>query len=317
MPLTHLVQLAKSCHASFVQIWVWLVSPRAHWEWHEQKWRIKFYCFPSLYSNCSQTIESPIWICPLLSGWHARKLPYIQFPVMPFDRSNKYAYAFQCPTLDLKTSSSVAILHYSQWEHSFTNLHQIMHSHISEHSDLHDAPPDACRPRQRRCTPKVHLTNSHWSPSRTIELTIHSGLMSSWNDSLPFRNWTGVTCSRWHKERVTFLNIMDHQLVGSIPASIGNLTFLQYLYLSSYGTRGWIPPEVGHLYRLYLNLSYNTIEGEIPINLTSCSELLGMDLTGNKLTGKILVELESILFKLTSFQVPDNLKELYVGRNSF
>ncbi|KAF8018831.1 hypothetical protein BT93_H3662 [Corymbia citriodora subsp. variegata] len=111
------------------------------------------------------------------------------------------------------------------------------------------------------------------------------GVMSSWNDSLPFCNWTGVRCSRRHKERVTFLNLMDHQLVGSIPASIGNLSFLQYLYLGSNGFWGRIPPEVGRLYRLkYLNLSHNAIEGEIPPNLTSCSELLGMDLTGNKLT---------------------------------
>ncbi|KAK3442018.1 hypothetical protein EUGRSUZ_B02262, partial [Eucalyptus grandis] len=100
---------------------------------------------------------------------------------------------------------------------------------------------------------------------------------------------------------------MDHQLVGSIPASIGNLSFLQYFYLGSNGFRGRIPPEVGRLYRLkYLNLSHNAIEGDIPINLTSCSELMGIDLTGNKLTGKILAEQKSTLVKLISFLVPHN-----------
>ncbi|KAI6686923.1 hypothetical protein NL676_032836 [Syzygium grande] len=133
------------------------------------------------------------------------------------------------------------------------------------------------------------------------------GVMSSWNDSVHFCNWTGVRCSRRHKERVTALNLTDHQLVGTIPASIGNLSFLQYLYLANIGFRGQIPPEVGRLYRLkYLNLSYNAIEGEIPINLTSCSELRGIDLTSNKLTGKILVEPKTMLIKLTSFLVPDN-----------
>ncbi|KAK3442020.1 hypothetical protein EUGRSUZ_B02264 [Eucalyptus grandis] len=133
------------------------------------------------------------------------------------------------------------------------------------------------------------------------------GVMSSWNDSLSFCNWTGVKCSRRHKERVTVLNLMDRQLVGSIPASIGNLSFLQYFYLASNGFQGRIPSEVGRLYRLkYLNLSHNAIEGEIPINLTSCSELLGIDLTGNKLTGKILAEQKSTLIKLASFLVPDN-----------
>ncbi|KAL3750550.1 hypothetical protein ACJRO7_011537 [Eucalyptus globulus] len=133
------------------------------------------------------------------------------------------------------------------------------------------------------------------------------GVMSSWNDSVSFCNWTGVKCSRRHKERVITLDVMDNQLIGSILASIGNLSFLQYLYLHGNGFRGRIPPEVGRLYRLkYLNLSYNDIEGELPINLTSCSELLGIDLTGNKLTGKILAEQKSTLIKLISFLVPDN-----------
>ncbi|XP_048136739.1 LRR receptor-like serine/threonine-protein kinase EFR [Rhodamnia argentea] len=101
---------------------------------------------------------------------------------------------------------------------------------------------------------------------------------------------------------------MDHQLVASIPASIGNLAFLQYLYLSSYET------EVGSLRRLvvytdfkYLNLSNNAIEREIPINLTSCSELLGMDLTGNKLTGLLELDFADYSF---SGSLPLNLGNL-------
>ena len=50
-------------------------------------------------------------------------------------------------------------------------------------------------------------------------------IMSSWNDSTHFCNWLGVTCSPSNK-RVMVLNLKDKKLSGSIPPSMGNLTYL-------------------------------------------------------------------------------------------
>ncbi|XP_048326743.2 putative receptor-like protein kinase At3g47110 [Ziziphus jujuba] len=131
------------------------------------------------------------------------------------------------------------------------------------------------------------------------------GIMSSWNDSIHFCNWTGITCSQRHG-RVTVLALQDHDLSGSISPSIGNLTFLRFVNLASNSFFGKIPPEVGHLYRLqHLNLSHNMLGGKFPISLINCSELVTIDLNNNRFIGHIPSELGSLM-KLEAFLVNSN-----------
>ncbi|CAN6715857.1 unnamed protein product [Malus baccata var. baccata] len=59
---------------------------------------------------------------------------------------------------------------------------------------------------------------------RITEDPLH--VMSSWNDSIDFCSWVGVTCNRATKG-VVILNLMSQKLVGSLPPSIGNLTLLK------------------------------------------------------------------------------------------
>ncbi|XP_011002907.1 PREDICTED: LRR receptor-like serine/threonine-protein kinase EFR [Populus euphratica] len=74
------------------------------------------------------------------------------------------------------------------------------------------------------------------------------GRMNSWNESVHFCEWPGVTCGRLH-QRVVELDLH---------------------------------------YRLMLNLgSTLLISGEIPVNISSCSNLLNLDLERNNLTGKL------------------------------
>ena len=47
-------------------------------------------------------------------------------------------------------------------------------------------------------------------------------IFSSWNDSLNFCEWEGVTCGRKHR-RVTVLDLSTRGLVGSLSPYIGNL----------------------------------------------------------------------------------------------
>uniref|UniRef100_A0A0E0K293 Leucine-rich repeat-containing N-terminal plant-type domain-containing protein n=1 Tax=Oryza punctata TaxID=4537 RepID=A0A0E0K293_ORYPU len=58
------------------------------------------------------------------------------------------------------------------------------------------------------------------------------GALSSWNESVPFCRWNGVTCSRKHPWRVVSLNLFELSLSGTISSSLGNLTLLKELNLS-------------------------------------------------------------------------------------
>ncbi|XP_058109121.1 probable LRR receptor-like serine/threonine-protein kinase At3g47570 [Magnolia sinica] len=134
---------------------------------------------------------------------------------------------------------------------------------------------------------------------------LHS--MSSWNDTLHFCHWQGVTCSSWHPERVTALNLTDQNLAGPISPFIGNLTFLSVIDLSANSFYGTIPEEMGRLLLLrYLSVANNTFTGEIPANLTHCSKLEALSLYGNQLSGRIPNEFGSLL----------NLTRLDLGHNN-
>ncbi|XP_065619274.1 probable LRR receptor-like serine/threonine-protein kinase At3g47570 [Quercus suber] len=129
--------------------------------------------------------------------------------------------------------------------------------------------------------------------------------LSSWNDSMHFCNWLGITCGRRH-QRVTALNLNNFKLRGPISPYIGNLSFLRSINLQNTSFYGKIPQEVKHLSRLQaLNLNNNTLEGNIPSSLSNCSNLRFINLHLNKLKGKIPAEL-GLLLKLEVFQVSRN-----------
>ncbi|XXG58646.1 hypothetical protein AAC387_Pa04g0907 [Persea americana] len=68
--------------------------------------------------------------------------------------------------------------------------------------------------------------------------------LSSWNHSVHFCMWNGVTCGRRHSQRVTALNFINQSLVGYLSPHIGNLSFLKHIDLSSNSFQGQIPEEL-------------------------------------------------------------------------
>ncbi|GLT39970.1 hypothetical protein SLA2020_141340 [Shorea laevis] len=131
------------------------------------------------------------------------------------------------------------------------------------------------------------------------------GISKSWNDSVHFCQWEGITCSR-RRDRVTFLDISSRDLVGSLSPFIGNLSFLQEIRLSNNSFYGDIPLEIGRLFRLkILNLSNNSFGGKLPSNLSHCSNLNVLDVRGNKLEGKVPMEIAS-MSKLTFLSIEKN-----------
>ncbi|TYG51690.1 hypothetical protein ES288_D10G280000v1 [Gossypium darwinii] len=124
-------------------------------------------------------------------------------------------------------------------------------------------------------------------------------IMESWNSSIHFCQWIGVTCGRKHP-RVTKLKLRVLKLSGSLSPYIGNLSFLRELDLAGNSFYNQIPREIGGLRRLEaLDLANNSISGEIPSNLSACSKLILVDMSNNQLTG----ELPSLLDLLSNLKV--------------
>ncbi|ONI29523.1 hypothetical protein PRUPE_1G201100 [Prunus persica] len=120
-------------------------------------------------------------------------------------------------------------------------------------------------------------------------------VMSSWNDSLHFCNWVGVTCNRCTK-RVVILKLTAQKLAGSLPKSIGNLSHLTGIDLVNNSFAGEIPQEIGRLGSLRsLNLSRNSFGGKIPSNISHCAQLRVLRLVSNELIGSIPNQLSSLV----------------------
>ncbi|XP_065637672.1 probable LRR receptor-like serine/threonine-protein kinase At3g47570 [Quercus suber] len=112
-------------------------------------------------------------------------------------------------------------------------------------------------------------------------------VLSSWNHSIHFCQWRGVTCGRRH-QRVIKLDLQSSKLVGSISPHVGNLSFLKNLSLPGNSFRNEIPSEIDHLRRLQILEMYNnTLSGKIPRNLSHCTNLKYINFGRNLLDGEI------------------------------
>ncbi|CAM8989073.1 unnamed protein product [Rhodiola kirilowii] len=129
--------------------------------------------------------------------------------------------------------------------------------------------------------------------------------LSSWNASLHFCEWQGITCGKRHK-RVIAIELIEEKLNGVVSSSIGNLTFLRVLFLTNNSLHGEIPKQIGQLWRLQkLSLAGNSFEGRIPVELSNCSNILSISLRHNNLTGRIPFQFAS-LSKIQLFNVNQN-----------
>ncbi|XP_019191173.1 PREDICTED: putative receptor-like protein kinase At3g47110 [Ipomoea nil] len=143
------------------------------------------------------------------------------------------------------------------------------------------------------------------------------GVMASWNETIHFCEWFGVTCFRGH-QRVTSINLESLKLVGSMPSHIGNMSFLRVLALQNNSFSGEIPPEIKNLHRMQsLYLNNNSFSGVIPSNISACKNLNEVNFAYNNLTGNIpselgtLTSLQSIHFFHNLFgKIPPSLGNL-------
>ncbi|XP_074332510.1 uncharacterized protein LOC141670515 isoform X3 [Apium graveolens] len=131
------------------------------------------------------------------------------------------------------------------------------------------------------------------------------GALDSWNNSIHFCQWNGVTCSS-KRERVTALDLTSQQLVGTLSSHIGNLSFVRSIYLGDNKFHGSIPNEIGRLFRLqYLYLKYNSFQGRFPTNISHCVDIRNITMSGNHLEGQLPTEF-AYWSKLYMFELEEN-----------
>ncbi|KAI9194269.1 hypothetical protein LWI28_004635 [Acer negundo] len=84
-----------------------------------------------------------------------------------------------------------------------------------------------------------------------IKAQLHDplGVTSSWNNSVSFCLWTGVSCGHQH-QRVMNLDLRNQSIGGHLSPFIGNLSFLRSIHLGDNMFNGDIPHEIGRLFRL-------------------------------------------------------------------
>jgi len=123
------------------------------------------------------------------------------------------------------------------------------------------------------------------------------GFFNSWNNSVNYCNWNGVTCSKTHRGRVGELNLTGQSLEGRISPSVGNLTLLKTLDLSSNNLSGQLPDLNCLRKLLILVLKFSNLQGLASNALQNCSSLQTLNIAGNMLAGSIpLKSVSSLAF---------------------
>ncbi|KAK7290462.1 hypothetical protein RIF29_04905 [Crotalaria pallida] len=132
--------------------------------------------------------------------------------------------------------------------------------------------------------------------------------LSSWNPHIDCcdMTWEGISC-QYKTNRVQSISLSVNHHAFQIPPSIGNLPYLEILFLFEFPRlTGLIPEAISNLTKLqFLTISSTSISGPIPNFLAKLKNLADLDLSFNKLSGTLPPSL-SQLNKLVRFDFDNN-----------
>lgn len=157
---------------------------------------------------------------------------------------------------------------------------------------------------------------------------------ASWNNRTNWNGaagtectWFGITCNLGNAN-VTRINLSGNNLVGTLPATLNNLTLLEVFQASNNALSGQIPSFSGLSNLFSVSLSTNALSGPIP-SFAGLTALSSVGLHNNQLTGSMptltgspqLSFLSAYNNQLTG-SIPSltgltNLQYFYVDRNQF
>ena len=101
--------------------------------------------------------------------------------------------------------------------------------------------------------------------------------------------------------------VRQKKLINQIPATLGDLEYLEVLMLGNNAFTGTIPPELGNLTNLReLSLGDNKLEGPVPERFGQLTELQYLDLSGNSFGG-VIPDSFRHLIKLEHLDLSQNL----------
>ncbi|MBT1699185.1 hypothetical protein KK083_19975 [Fulvivirgaceae bacterium PWU4] len=129
----------------------------------------------------------------------------------------------------------------------------------------------------------VDLYNATNGPQWTRKTNWLTGRVSTWQ---------GITVSG---NRVTRVVLNGNNMTGTIPASIGNLTALNWLHLYLNNLSGGIPSSIGNLTALTQLMLYdNPLGGSIPSSIGNLVNLTHLYIYRNNMTGAIPASLGNL-----------------------
>ncbi len=126
---------------------------------------------------------------------------------------------------------------------------------------------------------------------------------NTWDLNQPLNTWFGIGLNG--EGCVSFVQLINNGLVGTIPSELGTLSVVNRLQLNSNQLNGTIPSELGSLQNLVrLALFQNNLSGEIPSSLGDLSNLDLLLLYDNQLEGSLPPELGNLnnLSRLALYQ---------------
>jgi len=106
---------------------------------------------------------------------------------------------------------------------------------------------------------------------------------NTWDLSKDVTSWYGIEIK---DDNVVSISLMNNNLKGILPESIGALSKLKVLNLAFNVIQGKIPRNIVELENLIvLRLGKNKIKGSIPEDIDNLKKLVVLDLFANKISG--------------------------------